>query len=143
MMGTFFEGTELNGIGDVRMHKQLYKDGEFIKNITVENKMNLTKGVDANYIEISTHANMTLWEFKLLVAKYTNSSPLCFNLRRNDINSKKPELNAASHCKLLSDLKFENDEKINAFRASDPRCMKTELLDEFNNTIPALQAIVS
>jgi hypothetical protein len=92
MMATFFEGTELNGIGQMRMHKQLYKDGGFLERITIENKMNIRKGRDANYLEVSTYANMTLWEFKLLVAKYTNSSPLCIQLKRND--SKKPELNA-------------------------------------------------
>ena len=103
--------------------------------------MGVKKGVDANYIEVSTHANMTLWELKLLVAKYTNSSPLCFNLRRND--TKKPELGAQQHCKLLSDLQIENNEKIDVWRAPAPSCPRVPLLDENNNTVPELQAIVS
>jgi hypothetical protein len=67
MMSTFFEGTEENGIAKLRMHRQL-DYGEFFKKIVVETKMPFRKGKDANFIEIATYANMTVWELKTIIA---------------------------------------------------------------------------
>jgi hypothetical protein len=38
MITTFFEGTELNGIGEMRIHRQI-EETPFLSKITVENKL--------------------------------------------------------------------------------------------------------
>jgi hypothetical protein len=107
----------------------------------VESKLPTWKGKDARFVELSTYSNMTVWDFKLLVAKHTGSSPLSIILRRAD--SKKPELTDARNCKLLSDLKFVDGETFTLTRASAPEVPKAPLLDEAGKTVPELRAIVS
>ena len=71
MLTSFFETTEVNGLGNMHLHKQL-EEAPFLTKITVESKLPKRRGVDANYLEINTSSSMTVWEFKVLVAKYTN-----------------------------------------------------------------------
>lgn len=127
MMATFFEGSENQGIGKMRIHRQL-EEAEFIRKIVVESKLPVRKGIDANFLEINTYANMTVWDFKVLVASYTNSSPLCISMKRAD--SKKPEIKDFRNCKLLSDLKFTDEETITVTKASAPEVSKAPLLDK-------------
>ena len=103
MMTTFFETSEHNGLGQMRLHRQL-EETEFLKKIVVESKIPIKKGVDANYLEINTPANMTVWELRQIAARFVNISPLCIQLKR--VDNKKPELRDFRHCKLLSELKF-------------------------------------
>ena len=107
MLTSFFETTEVNGIGGMHLHKQL-EEAPFLNKITVESKLPRRRGIDANYLEVSTSSSMTVWEFKVLVAKHTSSSPLCIDLKRQD--TKKLELKDFRHCKLLEDLKFADGE---------------------------------
>jgi hypothetical protein len=140
MIGTFFEGTELQGLGQLRVHRQI-EEAPFLTKLVVESKLAIRRGIDANFLEISTYANMTLWDFKLLVAQYTRTSPLCITLKRAD--SKKPELIAARHCKLLADLKFADGEKLTVTRAAAPEVRKAALLGRDGKTVPELRAIVA
>ena len=140
MMSTFFEGTEESGIGKLRMHRQL-EYGEFLQKIVVETKMPFRRGKDANFIEISTYANMTVWELKSIIAKHTNSSPLCITLKRTD--SKKPEIKDFRNCKLLSDLKFTDHETVSVMRARAPDVAKVPLIDKDGKVVEELRAIIA
>jgi hypothetical protein len=140
MMTTFFEGSELHGIGKMRVHRQL-EDSEYLKTITVESKLPMKRGVDAAFLEISTYSNMTLWELKRLVAKFTGASPLCLTLKRGD--AKKPELKDFRNCKLLSDLKFTDEEVLTLTRAPAPDVIKVDLLDKDGGVVPELKAIIA
>ena len=140
MMATYFETSELLGIGMMRVHRQL-EDAEFLKTIVVESKLPIKRGVDAAFLEISTYANMTLWELKRIVAKFTGASPLCLSLKRAD--TKKIELKDFRNCKLLSDLKFTDEEVLSVTRAAPPEVAKTDLLDKDGATVPELKAIVA
>lgn len=140
MMSTFFEGTEESGIGKLRMHRQL-EYGEFLQKIVVETKMPFRRGKDANFIEISTYANMTVWELKSIIAKHTNSSPLCITLKRSD--SKKPEIKDFRNCKLLSDLKFTDHETLSVMRARAPDVAKVPLIDKDGKVVEELRAIIA
>jgi len=127
MVTTFFEGSEECGLGQLRMHKQL-DDGEFLKKIVIETKMPFRRGVDAHFIEINAYSNMTVWELKTIVARCTNSSPLCINIKRSD--SKRTPIKDFRNCKLLSDLKLGKDETLSVVRASPPDPVKVPLVDK-------------
>ena len=139
MITTFFEGSEECGLGQLRMHKQL-DDGTFIKKIVVETKMPSRRGVDANFIEINTYSNMTIWEFKRIIAQCTNSSPLCINIKRSD--SKKPDIKDFRNCKLLSDLKLSKDETLSVMKARPSDPIKVPLVDKDGEMVPELLAII-
>lgn len=51
----------------MRLHRQL-EEAPFLTKIVVEATLPIRRGQDANFLEISTPASMTLWELKLLVA---------------------------------------------------------------------------
>jgi hypothetical protein len=77
MMSTFFETSEHNGLGNMRLHRQL-EESEFLKKIVLESKLQIKqRGVDANFIVVNTPASMTAWELKQLAARFSNFSPLC------------------------------------------------------------------
>ena len=107
----------------------------------VESKLPKRRGIDANFLEISTASSMTVWEFKELVAKYTNSSPLCIDLKRGD--SKKQDIKDFRHCKLLEDLKFENGESLICSRAIAPPLTVAALLDSEGGLVAELKTIVT
>lgn len=140
MVTTFFEGTEENGLGKLRVHRQL-EDGEFLRKIVVDNKLPCRRGKDANYLSINTYANMTVWELKSIIAEYTNSSPLCVAIKRSD--SKKPEIKDFKNCQLLSDLKFTDEEALSVVRARAPDVAKVPLLDKDGIMVPELKVIIS
>ena len=79
----FFECAETNGLAQFRSHRQL-EDAPFIEKLTFENKMQLRKCIDANYIQLSTFGNMSIWELKVLIAQHTNQSPINIQLKRSD-----------------------------------------------------------
>jgi len=51
----------------MRVHKQL-EESSFLKKILVESKLPIRKGIDPNFLEISTSSNITVWELKQLIA---------------------------------------------------------------------------
>ena len=140
MLSSFFEFTELHGLGGMRLHRQL-EEAPFLTKVLIDVSLPVRAGVDAKFLEISAPSNMTLWQLKELVAKYTNASPLCIQLKRTD--SKKPELLAMKHSKLLSDLKLADGETLTASRAPPPELPRVPTVDRLGRPTPELRAIVS
>jgi hypothetical protein len=139
MITSFFESTEENGIGRLRMHKQL-QEGEFLEKIMVETKVPIRRGEDANFIELNLYSNISMWNVKNIVARFTNQSPLCIEIKRGD--TKKPSLRDFRNCKMMSELKFSSKEELSVVRARAPDLVKMPLVDKDGNMIPELRKII-
>jgi hypothetical protein len=84
MLSSFFEVTEEQGLGDLKMHKQI-EDGDFIRELVFELKgLPIKKFKDPYFLALDLNANTTMWELKKLIALHSNSSPLNIQLKRDD-----------------------------------------------------------
>lgn len=139
MIVTFFEQAEENGIGKMKLHRQL-EDGKYVKKLVFETKLPFKRGVQPNYIEIRTYSSMSIWELKTLIAKYTDQSPLNISIKRAD--TKKAEIKDSKNAKLLCDLNFCDDEIFSIARAKIVDPTPVPLVDKEGNLSPELETIV-
>lgn len=63
------------------MHKQI-DEGFFIRDLLFDTNLKLRKGIDSKFIKIDAHSNLSIWMLKQIIAKHTNKSPLCIDIKR-------------------------------------------------------------
>lgn len=139
-MKKFFECAETNGLALFRSHRQL-ETTTIIERLTFENKMQLRKCIDANYIQLSTFGNLSVWELKVLIAQHTNQSPINIQLKRSD--QKKDNIKESDNCKLLHELNLEHDEALQIHKLKQPDPIEIPLIDKNDKIVPELEDILS
>lgn len=138
-MKKFLECTETNGLAQFRSHRQL-EDTPFIERLTFENKTPLRKCLDANYVQLNTFGSLSVWELKVLIAQYTNQSPINILLKRTD--PKKDNIKESDNCKLLYELGLESNEILQIQKLKQPDPIEIPLLDKNEKIVPELKDII-
>ena len=101
MLKSFIDDSEKNGTGNIKSHSTLEK-GEFLEKIVIQNT--LSQRNNLKYLTINTDSNMTIWEFKRIISRKFQISPLYLSLLRSDDN--KPKIDDFCNGKMLRDLRI-------------------------------------
>lgn len=91
-----------------------------MQNLQFDNQIRLRKGIDAKFISLDIQSNMSIWMLKKIIAKFTDNSPLCIEIKRCENN--KRDLKDAKNSNILYEFGIMDGEKfvVNTKKIPDP-----------------------